>query len=111
MYMFIYSKRKGTPAAKMENQVSDDDKKHRFMRLTELQRQVSEEFHRQFVGKSVRILSEGFVKNDHNMISGRTEENIIVHAELSDRSVSEGEFVFVEITDSMNWELKGKIKD
>ncbi len=111
LYMFIYSKRKGTPAAKMENQVSDDDKKHRFMRLTELQRQVSEEFHRQFVGKSVRILSEGFVKNDHNMISGRTEENIIVHAELSDRSVSEGEFVFVEITDSMNWALKGKIKD
>ena len=58
LFMFIYSKRKGTVAEKMENQVDIKVKKERLSRLIELERQIGSEISETFVGKIVRVLVE-----------------------------------------------------
>ena len=58
LFMFIYSKRKGTVAEKMENQVDIKVKKERLSRLIELERKIGSEISETFVGKTVRVLVE-----------------------------------------------------
>lgn len=81
IFSFIYSKRKGTPAAEMKDQVDDSVKQERMRRLLDVQNEISREKNEQLVGSVVRVLVEGISKTDENKLTGRTEQNKIVHFE------------------------------
>ena len=106
-YMFIYSQRVGTVAAKMENQIEDSVKKERFNRLLEMENKIIEEINLDMVGKKVEILVEGRSRNNENMLTGRTRTNKIVNFEAN--SDLTGELVNVEIIRSGVFWLEGKI--
>ncbi len=79
IYSFIYSKRRGTPAADFENQIESNVQSERFKRLLELQHKVSNEINQQIVGSVRNVLVEGLSKNDKKMYTGRSESGRLVH--------------------------------
>lgn len=78
-FTFIYSKRTGTPAATMEEQIPEDIIKERFNRLLTLVNTISNERIRRFEGQTKPVLVEEINHQDANLVTGRTEENITVH--------------------------------
>ena len=108
IFSFIYSPRKGTPAAEMPDQVSDSVKNERFARLIELQNEITLKKNQALVGKTVRVLCDGVSKNNENCLEGRTEGDRIVIFE--GESTLAGSFVNVEITRADTFNLSGKIK-
>ncbi len=78
IYSFIYSPRKGTPAAEMECQVPSDVQSERFNRLLAVQNEIALELNQTEVGKTLRVLCDGISKNNEKVYSGRTEGNKIV---------------------------------
>ncbi|MBQ7500424.1 MAG: tRNA (N6-isopentenyl adenosine(37)-C2)-methylthiotransferase MiaB, partial [Clostridia bacterium] len=64
IYSFIYSKRKGTPAAEMEDNTSKEEKNERFRRLLEVQNEISLSKNKEYEGKTVRVLVESRSKTD-----------------------------------------------
>mgnify|MGYP002625850146 CR=1 FL=1 len=108
IYSFIYSKRSGTPAATMADGTSEEEKGRRMRKLLEVQREVSTEHYKRFVGRTMRVLAEDRAKKKEGWLTGKSSEFIIVEFE-GDSSLI-GQFVDVEITGSMNWAVTGKIK-
>ncbi|MBQ0126315.1 MAG: MiaB/RimO family radical SAM methylthiotransferase, partial [Clostridiales bacterium] len=107
LFSFIYSKRDGTPAAVMDDQISDEKKSERFEKLLEAQEVIAEEKNAGEVGKVFRVLCEGESKNNPQMLTGRTEGNKIV---LFDGDISnKGKFVNVKITKGAAFALYGEI--
>ncbi len=78
-YTFIYSKRTGTKAALMENQVQDEIKHERLEKLIELQNEISLNKNISLEGSIVDVLVEEISKRDPNKLSGRTRTNKLVH--------------------------------
>ena len=78
-YTFIYSKRTGTPAAEMEDQIPADVVKDRFNRLLERVNLKSNERLQRFNQMTKKVLVEEINHQDKNMVTGRTEENVTVH--------------------------------
>ena len=78
VYMFIYSRRVGTPGDKMQNQIPEDIKHKRFDKLKALVESQIEENNNKYIGTTQKILVEGESKNNSNMLSGRTESNKVV---------------------------------
>jgi len=78
-FTFLYSKRKGTRAAEMENQVPEDVKKERFQRLIDLQNSISFEINKTYEGKTVEVLVEGISRNNETMYTGRTRNYKLVN--------------------------------
>ena len=105
IFSFIYSLRKGTPAAEMEYQVDAGVKRERMTRLLELQNNISLEKNRENINKVLRILCDGRSKNNEGMFSGRTEGNKIVLFEGDDRDT--GNFVEVEIKEAKAFGMTG----
>ena len=106
IYSFIYSKRSGTKAALMEDLISDEEKSQRMRRLLELQREISTENYKRFVGRKMRVLVDSKSKKK-GFMTGKSNDFIIVEFE-GDESL-EGTFVDVEVTGAMNWAVTGKI--
>ena len=107
LFSFIYSKRDGTPADKMENQVPDEIKSARFARLLEAQAENALACNLPLEGKVVRVLVEGESKTDPEMFSGRTGGNKIVHIP-ADESLR-GQFADVRITKALTYALMGEV--
>ena len=80
LYSFIYSARKGTPAAEME-QVPREIQNARFDRLLALQGEIAKAKNQPFVGQKLRVLCDGVSKNNAALYAGRTEGNKIVFFE------------------------------
>ena len=78
-YTFIYSKRTGTPAARMENQVPEDVVKDRFNRLLATVNEVSHEHIRRYEGMDMKVLVEGKDDHEEGFVTGRMTNNILVH--------------------------------
>lgn len=108
LFTFIYSIRPGTPAAKMP-QVDDEIKHAHFDRLLELQNNNSLINNRKYVGKTVRVLSDGYTDDTCTLQSGRTDGNIIVNFRCNENT--EGKFVNILIEDAKNWAVFGSIKE
>ncbi|WP_019679059.1 tRNA (N6-isopentenyl adenosine(37)-C2)-methylthiotransferase MiaB [Ruminococcus flavefaciens] len=108
IYSFIYSKRSGTPAAVMADSISDEEKGRRMRELLEVQREVSTEHYKRFVGRTMRVLADDVSKKRQGWLTGKSSEFIIV--EFEGESSLIGQFVDVEITGSMNWAVTGKLK-
>ena len=88
-FTFIYSKRTGTPAASMEDQVTEDVVKDRFGRLLVLVQEKAQRKNRSLQGKVLPVLVESINPQDPTLVSGRLENNSVVHfpgnENLSDR--------------------------
>ena len=78
-FTFIYSKRTGTPAAAMENQVPDDVIKDRFDRLLKEVQEISSMKSMQLEGKTMAVLAEEVNEHDASLITGRLDDNAVVH--------------------------------
>ena len=106
-FTFIYSRRSGTPAAKMENQIPLDVKHVRLNRLMELQNKKSLEQHTKLVGKVQEVLVEGPSKNP-KIWTGRTRTGVLVLWPAKDKTYAEGAKVNVRITAAQTWLVKGE---
>ena len=78
-FTFIYSKRTGTPAAKMPGEVPEDLVKDRFDRLLALVQETGREVSGRDVGKTLPVLVEERNRQDPRMVSGRLTNNTMVH--------------------------------
>ncbi|SHK44910.1 tRNA-2-methylthio-N6-dimethylallyladenosine synthase [Selenomonas ruminantium] len=104
-YTFIYSKRSGTPAATMENQVDDAVKKERLNALMAVQNQISLEINQSLLDSVMEVMVEGPSKNDETVWTGHTRTNKIVLFDHQDEQP--GDFINVKITHPQTWVLKG----
>ena len=107
VFMFIYSRRKGTVADKMENQIPEDIKHKRFSRLQKLVEEKIDEINDKYVGTIQNILIEGKSKTNENTLSGRTDSNKVVVIEADEDFI--GKTVQVKIIQNCKWFLKGII--
>ena len=110
-FTFIYSKRSGTPAAKMENQVPLDVKKARLNKLMELQNASSLKCNEKLVGKVVEVLAEGPTPKQKNVWSGRTRTGKLVLWPAEGKEYKIGDKVNVQIEAAQTWLVKGKAVD
>lgn len=78
-FTFIYSKRTGTPAAAMENQVPEDVVKDRFDRLLAEVQTISKEMSSRFEGQTMPVLVEQINEQDASLVTGRLGNNLLVH--------------------------------
>ena len=78
IFMFIYSRRVGTPADKMENQIPEEIKHKRFDRLKSLYEEILKENNHEYIGKVEQILIEGYSKTNKELLTGRTDTNKVV---------------------------------
>ena len=78
-FTFLYSKRTGTPAASMEEQVAENIAKERFNRLLERVQKIGSEQSLRFVGTKQSVLIEDTNKQDKNLVTGRMMNNSVVH--------------------------------
>lgn len=108
MFTFIYSKRKGTPAAEMPDPYSREDKQRHFDRLMDVSNRISGEKHREYEGKVVRVLVDGETGRDEYNLSSRTNGGRLVH--LRGDSSLIGQFINVRIASSNTWALYGEIE-
>ena len=108
-YTFLYSKRSGTPAAMMEEQVEDSVKKERLHRLMEVQNEISLEKNAALKGTVQEVLAEGPSRTDEDVWTGRTGTNKIVLWRKKGHE-TEGDIVRVRITQPQTWVLKGELQ-
>lgn len=107
-YTFIYSPRTGTPAAKMENQIPQDEKSRRLQRLMDVQNVYSLKLNQAMEHKEYEVIVEGPTKNDENHWFGRTTGNKMIIWE-HDGSVAVGDTVKVAVDKGQTWVLKGHL--
>jgi len=106
-FTFIYSPRRGTPAAKMIDNVSYDVKAKRFQELVKHLEVNIEEYSKQMVGKVYDVLVDGPSKTDKSVLSGYTESNKTVHFKGDETLI--GKIVKVKITESHTYSLIGEL--
>ena len=85
MFTFIYSKRPGTPAAELPDTSTREEKQIRFDRLLEMQNSISAEKHRQYTGKTVRVLVDGESQDARYPLNARTNGGRLVHLNTEER--------------------------
>lgn len=106
-YTFIYSKREGTPAAKMDFVLSDGEIKRNFDELVKVHSEILHEKNAKLKDAVLEVLVEGKSRTDENMLTGRTTGNKVVNFSGSEDSV--GKIVKVKITHAATWSLTGEI--
>ena len=105
LYTFIYSRRPGTPAAKLPDVATEEEKGKWFTELLKTQESIAAARCASMVGTTERVLVEEInVKN--GLLSARTSGNIIVEASGSEELI--GTFRDVKITEARNWILRGE---
>lgn len=109
IFSFIYSRREGTPAAKLDFVLTDEEIHRNFNRLLEVQNEISKRKNDAYVGRVETVLVDGVSKNDDNMLSGRCESSKIVNFR-GDKSLI-GKYIQVRITQSHTWSLNGEIAE
>lgn len=109
IFSFIYSPRKGTPAAEMKDQVPPDVQSERFSRLLATQNEIAYEINQKHFGQTMRVLCDGESKNDPKVMCGRTEGNKIVL--FSGNASDTGKYLNVKITKCDTFALTGELAD
>jgi len=108
VYMFIYSRREGTVADKMEKQIPEEIKHQRFDRLKELFDSRVSENNQKYIGTTQRILVDGYSKNDKETLTGRTDTNKVVNFKGNEELI--GKMIDIKITEEHKWYLAGEIQ-
>lgn len=107
-FMFIYSRRKGTPADNMENQIPDEIKHKRFDRLKALYEEIIVENNNEYIGTVQEILVEGYSKTNDKYLTGRTDTNKVVIFEGDSALI--GKTIHVKIVSEHVWYIRGEIE-
>jgi len=102
MFTFIYSKRPGTPSAKLIETTTREEKQVRFDRLIKLQNEISEKKHARHIGTKMRVLVDG---ESDKTLKARTNGGRLVHLRGSDDLI--GSFTDAMITHCNSWSLFG----
>ena len=106
LFTFIYSPREGTPAAKMPDPYTRQQKQARFDRLLELQNRISQEKHNAYVGKTFTVLIDGVDGED---LTARTDGGRLVRLKGTEDMI--GTFRRVTVTGNTTWSLVGQIEE
>ena len=106
LFTFIFSPRKGTPAASMEDNTPKEEKNRRFDKLCAVQNSISEQIHKNYVGKRMRCLIDG---TDGDLLTARTEGGRLVR--LPGDPTLVGSFANVTVTGSTTWSLTGELTE
>lgn len=109
VYMFIYSRRVGTPADRMQNQVPEEQKHIRFEKLKKLVEEQIEEKNKKYINTIQKVLVEGKSKNNEDMLTGRTDSNKVVIFKGNDNLI--GQIINLKIVSEHMWYLKGEVND
>ena len=106
LFTFIFSPRPGTPAAKMDDPVSREEKQVWFERLVDAQNAISAKKHAAYIGRTVKVLVDGESDDEAFPLAARTEGNRLVRMK-GDKALI-GKFAKAKITDSNTWALYGE---
>lgn len=109
-FMFMYSKRSGTPAATMEEQVDEQVKSERLQQLMRLQNYKAKEESQKYLGKTVKVLVEGPSRKNPEMLTGRTSTHKIVLFKSPGIDLK-GKFVNTKIYEAKTWTLYGELEE
>ncbi len=107
LFTFIYSPRKHTPAAEMDDPVPRSEKNKWFKELLDTQAEIAAKRTASMNGKTYRVLVESEGKAE-GTLSGRTDENVIIEFEGGRKLI--GKYVNVKVTQNLTWVLKGKLE-
>ena len=108
LFTFIYSPRKGTPAAEMEDPVAASEKGRWFRELTDLQEKISAENMKKYAEKTFKCVVYGKGKLGDNYIAARTDGNLIIEFEGDENLI--GTFQNIKVTKPLTYVLKGEIE-
>ena len=108
VFAFRYSRRPGTPAATMPDQVPDDVKADRNRRLLEVAQRVAGERSARLTGRTMEVLVDGTSRRSAGELSGRTRCNRVVNFDGQGR-VAVGDIVHVRVTDALPHSLRGTL--
>ena len=103
-FTFIFSPREGTPAAKMEDHITLEEKEERLHKLNELVNKYSLEKNKEYVNKIVKVLIEGKSDKD-GILMGYTDTMKLVNVDAPESDI--GKIIDVKITDAKTWSLNG----
>jgi tRNA-2-methylthio-N6-dimethylallyladenosine synthase len=106
-FTFMFSPRKGTPAADMDDQIPDDVMRERFSRLVKLQNKCTLESGMKTLNTVQTVLVEGLSQNSDKVYAGRTPHNRLVNF-TCDKAIEEGDIVDVDITSVKTFSLNGR---
>ncbi len=106
-FTFIFSPREGTPASKMEDNVTKEEKEARLETLNQLVNKYSKQANMNYLNKVVPVLIEGYSDKDDNKLMGYTDTMKLVNVKGDESSI--GKIVNVKITDVKTWSMDGEI--
>ena len=107
-YTFIFSKREGTPAASMEDKVSEEEKHERLAKLNELVNKYALENNQKYLNKVVPVLVEG-PSDKEGKLMGYTDNMKLVNVAADESYI--GKIINVKITEVKTWSLEGTVND
>lgn len=106
-FTFIFSKREGTPAAKMEDKISIDEKNKRLQKLNTLVNKYSKLANDSYLNKVVPVLIEGYSEKNNQYLMGYTDTMKLVNVKGNVTDI--GKIVNVKITDVKTWSMDGEV--
>ena len=106
-FTFIYSPREGTPAAKMPNPLTEDEKKARLLKLNDLINEGFKKGNERFEGEVLEVLVDGVSDKNKDMLCGYTKHEKLVNFKGDESLI--GTFVNVKIVKAYSWHLLGEI--
>lgn len=109
-FTFIYSPRIGTPAAKMEDPISEEEKKRRLAELIEVQNRISLEKNHAFIGVTTEVLVDGPSERNPEIWSGRNSQNKLIHFKPVP-GLKPGDLANTKIVSAQTFTLEGIITD
>ena len=112
-FTFIYSKRPGTPAARIVDDTPHEVIQERFERLAQLVAEQAHEANQADLGTTVEVLVEGVSKRDASVLVGHSAKNQTVHFDLPDGMAAEdlvGALVDVHVNEARTWYLRGTME-
>ena len=108
-FTFIFSPRIGTPACRMQDNVSLDIKNKRLYELNDLVNKYAKEANDKYLGKTVPVLLEDYSEKDKNMLMGYTDTMKLVNVKADSKYL--GSIVNVKIKDVKTWSMDGEITE
>ena len=107
-YTFIYSPRRGTPAARMEGQIDDETKHRRLQELMDTENVISLELNKEMEGKIFEIIVEGPSRQDEHTWYGRTSSNKMILFPYRE-GIQVGDTLNAKVNVGQTWILKGEL--
>ena len=107
-FTFIFSKREGTPAANMKDDVTTYEKNKRLQELNDLVNKYALENNKKYLNKTVKVLLEGVSEKNEGMLMGYTDTMKLVNVSCSKENI--GKIVEVKITDVKTWSMDGTVE-